>query len=333
MRARAVSGGGLPSERAPVALTRCQARGRRAVALFADLALLALLALAPASLVRADGPLVVRLALENDNLLLGGYSRIAGRDLDGTDMGRTHALALSGRYDVGDMLDVRLGASTRLYTVSADGTQPGYLATVPIHFLELDQIRLGGTLHRRRAPWRVRFGLGLDVANREAVFAIGASGQQRAWHELNRSLGSGVWLFDYRPDGAGVQVGAAADARAGGRTIARLAPWLWLQARGDAGARLGSLPGASWVEMRGGTSVGIGDPRGIRVLLGVAQRAYLWLEQQPGLMARTTIELRLDLEVAALEVAVHRYEGDQNAVYFAYAFANTTMTVALRGRI
>ena len=81
-----------------------------------------------------DGPLVLRLALENDNLLLGNYARMVGRELDGTDLGRTHTAQLMVGYDIDDRVALRLDLSTELYTTALEGRVPGRNEVVPVHF-------------------------------------------------------------------------------------------------------------------------------------------------------------------------------------------------------
>lgn len=279
-----------------------------------------------------DGPLELRLWLENDNLLLGSYGGMVGHEHDGNDLGRTHASGLSARYDAGDRVLLELDASTALFTRSVNGEEPSRMMILPIYFHELSWFRLGLGLQSPDGPWRLRFGAGVDVSNREEVVAIGASGQQDAWHRFLRyGLGTATWVYEYVPDGAGIRVGGATDARAGGFAVIELARWAWLEAEGELGGRLGSLPGASWLETRGRFAAGLGNPRGVRLLVGVEQRAYVWLEDA-GVMLRSTIDARLDFQLLALEIAVHRYDGDQNVRYFVYVFDNTTMTVALWAR-
>lgn len=279
-----------------------------------------------------DGPFELRLWIENDNLLLGNYGRMVGHEHDGNDLGRTHASGLHAGYDVGDRVVLELDAASALFTCSVNGEEPGRMMVLPIYFHELSWLRLGLGLEHPGGPWRLRFGVGIDVSNREQVVAIGASGQQNAWHRFLRyGIGTETWIYEYEPDGGGVHVGAATDAHAGGFGVIELAPIAWLEAEGGLGGRLGSLPGASWLEMRGRLAAGLGDRRGVRLLVGVDQRAYVWLEG-PGVMLRSTIEARLDFQLLALEVAVHRYDGDQNERYFVYVFDNTTMTVALWAR-
>ena len=50
-------------------------------------------------------------------------------------------------------------------------------------------------------------------------------------------------------------------------------------------------------------------------------------------MLRSTIDTRLDFSVVVVQLALHRYDGDQNVRYFVYALPNTTMTFALWLRI
>lgn len=280
-----------------------------------------------------DGPLELRLWIENDNLLFGSYGRMAGYENDGNDLGRTHASGLHVGYDVDDRVILELDAVTALFTRSVNGEEPGRMMILPIFFHELSWFRLGVGLERPGGPWRLRFGAGVDVSNREQVVAIGASGQQNAWHRFLRyTLGTEAWIYEYVPDGAGIRVGGATDVHAGGFTLADVASILWLEAEGGLGGRLGSLPGASWLEARGRVALGLGNRRGVRLVVGVEHRAYVWLED-PGVMLRSTIDARLDFQLLALEVAVHRYDGDQNERYFVYVFDNTTMTVALWVRI
>lgn len=287
---------------------------------------------APSGDARRDGPFEIRLWLENDNLLLGNYGRMVGHGHDGNDLGRTHASGIRLGYDLGDRVLLELDAESALFTRSTNGVEPGRMMVVPIFFHELSRFRLGVGLDRPGGPWRIRWGIGLDVSNREEVVAIGASGQQNFWHRFLRyTLNTGTWVYEYHPDGAGIRVGAATDARAGGTTHYELASWSWLEAEGDLGARLGSLPGASWIEAQGRVAAGIGARRGVRLLVSLEQRAYVWLEE-PGVMLRSTIDARLDFELLAVQVAVHRYDGDQNELYFVYVFENTTMTVGLWAR-
>ncbi|AKF04346.1 hypothetical protein [Sandaracinus amylolyticus] len=276
-----------------------------------------------------DGPFELRLAIENDNLLFGTYARMAGPELDGNDLGRTHASSIGMSYDIADRGVLELDLTSALFTRSISGLPPMHEATLPIHFHELSRLRLGGGIRRGLGPWRIRWGLAVEVSNREEVVAIGATGQQRWWHEFSRyDLDTGVWLYEYHPDGQGIRVGVAADASAGGWTSSTLAPWAWIEAEGDVGGRAGTLPGASWLEPSGRVALSLGDPAGVRLVLGLEQRAFVWIEQ-PGVMLRSTIDVRLDLSAVVVQLALHRYDGDQNVRYFAYALPNTTMTFAL----
>nr|MDQ3032666.1 hypothetical protein [Myxococcota bacterium] len=111
-----------------------------------------------------------------------------------------------------------------------------------------------------------------------------------------------------------------------------IAPWLSLRASGSAGARLATILAGTAVTSRGRLGVSIGEPLGVRLVLSVEQHAYVWVES-PGVMLRSTIDARLDFHHAALQVALHRHDGDQNVAYFFYVFPNTTMTIALTGRL
>lgn len=279
-----------------------------------------------------DGPLVLRLALENDNLLLGNYARMVGRELDGTDLGRTHTGQLMVGYDVDDRVALRLDLSTELYTTALEGREPGRNELVPVHFHELDRLRLGARLGQRDQPWRVRFGIAGEISDHDHV-TVGGTGQQRAWHDfLANTLQNGAWRFEHRPSGLGVRVGVAFDGSAGGRTEIALAPWVSLTASGDGGARLATIFAGSALTAQGRIGAVFGDRRGVRLIVAVEQHAHLWLEQA-GVTFRSTVDVRFDLGVAALEVAVHRYDGDQNVPYYFYVEPNTTMTIALVGRL
>jgi hypothetical protein len=279
-----------------------------------------------------DGPFVLRLAIDNDNLLFGSYARLAGRELDGTDLGRTHASSIGLGYATGGGVALRLDASSELFTRALDGRSPVRDAMVPIVFHELDRFRLGIALGQHDAPWRVRLGAAAEISNHEEV-TIGASGQQRWWHDfMANTMRSGAWQFDHRPSGQGVTVGAAADAAGGGRATLVLAPWLRLRVAGEGGLRLASIIAGSALTARGRVALSIGEPRGVRLVLSAGQRAHLWLAS-PGVMVRGSLAARLDLRVLAVEIAFHRYDGDQNAGYYFYALANTTMTASLALRI
>lgn len=279
-----------------------------------------------------DGPFVIRLGLENDNLLFGNYGRLVGHEHDGNDLGRTHATRASVAYDWADRTRLHLGLSSQLFTASIDGSLPSRGAMIPLHFHELNRLRLGLILRRPNAPWRLRFGAAFEISNHEYL-TIGASGQQDMWHDLlANTLRTGTWDFDHRRSSFGLTMGVAGDARAGGAVVVQLVPWFGLAFRGSAGLRLASIFAGSALLAQGGMQAIIGDPRGVRLVIGVEQRAYGWLESM-GVMLRSTVEMRLDFEVAAFELALHRYDGDQNVAYFYYVFPNTTMNAVLTLRI
>jgi hypothetical protein len=274
----------------------------------------------------------MQLGLENDNLLFGNYGRLVGHEYDGNDLGRTHATRASVAYDWADRLGLHLGLSSQLFTTSIDGSLPSRGAMIPVYFHELDRLRLGLLLRRPNAPWRLRFGAALEISNHEYL-TMGASGQQDMWHDLlANTLHTGTWDFDHHDSGFGLKVGMAADGRAGGATIVQLLPWFGFAFRGSAGLRLASIWAGSALLAQGGMRAVIGDPRGVRLVIGVEQRAYGWL-QNMGVMLRSTVEVRLDFEVAAFAIELHRYDGDQNIAYFYYVFPNTTMNAELTLRI
>ncbi|MDQ3036886.1 MAG: hypothetical protein M3Y87_31120, partial [Myxococcota bacterium] len=158
----------------------------------------------PSTDVGRDGPLVLRLAIENDNLLFGNYARMVGREHDGTDLGRTHTSSLGLRYDLADRVGLRLDLSSQLFTAALGGAEPGRHAMVPVAFHELDRLRLGMGLRQPGAPWRVRLGLAVEISNHEEV-TFGATGQQRGWHDfMANTVRSGAWQYDHRPSGLGV---------------------------------------------------------------------------------------------------------------------------------
>ncbi len=279
-----------------------------------------------------DGPFVIQLGLENDNLLFGHYGRLVGHEYDGNDLGRTHATRASIAYEWAERVGLHLGLSSQLFTSSIDGSLPSRGMMIPLYFHELDRLRLGLRFRRPHAPWRLRFGAALEISNHEYL-TMGASGQQDMWHDLlANTLHTGTWDFEHHGSGLGLTVGMAVDGRAGGVTAVPLLPWFGLVFRGNAGLRLASIGAGSALLAQGGIRVVIGDPRGVRFMIGVEQRAYGWIESR-GVMLRSTIEVRLDFEVAAFEIDLHRYDGDQNEAYFYYAFPNTTMNVELTLRI
>lgn len=289
------------------------------------------LALDPALAAAQRGPFELGVLLENDNLLLGAYRGMAGDASDGTDLGRTHSSSiwLGVRWDAHTAL--RLDVWSGLYTesISGEGVRAG--GTLPVRFLELDRFRLGAELGAPGAPWRVRLGSGVEIGNHR-YDTIGASGQQIFWHELSYELRGGrAWRFEHRDDGHGVDVGATLDAAAGGGTALAIAPWLAIEAGGLGGARATTLEAGSSLLVEGRVALRIGDPGGARFLLSLEQRADLWLERA-GVMLRSTIDARLDLRYVAIDVALNRYDGDQNEAYFFYATPNTTMTIALLAR-
>lgn len=280
----------------------------------------------------ADGPFVAQLGLENDNLLFGNYGRLVGHGYDGNDLGRTHATRASVAYDWADRWGLHVGLSSQLFTASMDGSLPSRGAMIPIYFHELDRLRVGLLRQRPNAPWRLRFGAALELSNHEFL-TVGASGQQAMWHDLlANTLRTGAWDFDHHDSGYGWTVGVAGDGRVGGATRVEVASWLGLAFRGGAGLRIASIFAGSALLAQGGVRALLGDRHGVRFVIGIEQRAYGWIEHM-GVMLRSTIELRLDFEVAAFEIELHRYDGDQNVAYFHYAFPNTTMNVELTLRI
>lgn len=203
---------------------------------------------------------------------------------------------------------------------------------IPVYFHELDRLRVGLLRQRPNAPWRLRFGAALELSNHEFL-TVGASGQQAMWHDLlANTLRTGAWDFDHHDSGFGWTLGVAGDGRMGGATRVEVASWLGLAFRGGAGLRIASIFAGSALLAQGGVRALLGDRHGARFVIGIEQRAYGWLEHM-GVMLRSSIELRLDFEVAAFEIEIHRYDGDQNVAYFHYAFPNTTMNVELTLRI
>jgi hypothetical protein len=271
------------------------------------------------------------LFLENDNLLFGHYGRMVGHELDGSDIGRTHASGFWAWGRLGDAHALRLEAWSELYTRSVNGEKVSRFATIPIHFHELSGLRLGLDWAPPGAALRARLGVGLDVSN-EADVTFGASGQQQFYHSFSaRELASETWQYTYHPTQRQARLGAAVDASVGGRTTLALAPWLWLEAEGHGGLRLGTIFEGSRARAEGRVGAAIGDPRGVHLALARTQRVDVWLAHQ-GAMVRSTVDARLDLELLALQVAVHRYDGDQNEAYYRYALENITMTVAVAVR-
>ena len=261
---------------------------------------------------------------------MGTWADIAGLPADGSDLGRTHASSLWIAYDLADRVMLRFDASSQLFTRSLTVDRPQLGMTIPIVFREIDRFRLGVGLGAPGAAWRVRLGFAVEVFNHEHLTA-GATGQQRAWHDLAFGEFHSGWDMRHQSDGRGVFAGVSADARFGARERVVLTEWLRLDARGFAGLQLHTFFAGSALLAEGRIALTFGSPREVRFVVALAQDAYAWLAS-PGIMVRSTIELRLDLRFAALCVELHRYDGDQNEGYYAYVFPNTTMTVSLLGR-
>jgi hypothetical protein len=271
------------------------------------------------------------LSLENDNLLLGLWASLAGIGADGSDLGRTHGAALWTSYEVDERLTLNLEVRSELYTRSLSVDRPQLGMTVPVIFREMDTLRVGAGLRAPGRAWKLRMGVGLEVAN-DQWQTIGATGQQTAWHDfIFGQLGSG-WGMAHYSDGLGVRAGATSDVALGGRLRHALTSWLTLDARGFAGIALHSIFTGSALVAEGRIALSFESGRDVRFMVALASHASEWLAHA-GMLLRSTIEMTLDLNVAVLKLELHRYDFDQNVAHYAYVFANTTMQISLSMRL
>lgn len=301
--------------------------------------LAALLALAWAGEARAQAlvpgarDVELSLWLDNDNMLLGGWSAMVGIERDGSDFGRTHGSGLAATWNVVPRrVALRLEATSELFTVPLQPVGIYDRSTIPIHFHELDRFRLTIALAHPDQPWHASVGVGVDVSDRSDV-TIGASGQQQAWHVAARDAGNDIlWQWVYVPDGTPIRVGAAIDGRIGAHHVASIAGWLHVRVRSDAGLRLTTLLAGCNTFGELDVAILVGERDDLRAELSVRQRGELWLED-PNASMRTTLELAAESAILRVSAAIHWWTGDPRTAFYVHAFPNSTMTIGVTGRI
>lgn len=277
--------------------------------------------------------LELSLWLDNDNMLLGGWSAMVGIERDGNDFGRTHASGLSASWNlVPWRMALRLEASSELFTTPLKPVGIYDYSTIPIHFHELDRLRLAIALAHPEQPWHASIAIGADVSNRSAV-TIGASGQQQGWHVIAREAGNDIlWQWIYVEDGTPVAIGAAIDGAIGAIHAASLADWLHVRVRSDAGLRLSTLLAGCQTFGELELAIGAGERHDLRAELTVRQRGELWLEN-PNASLRTTLELAAESAILRVWAAIHWWTGDPRTAFYVHSFPNSTMTLGLTARI
>ncbi len=279
-----------------------------------------------------DGPFEATLWLENDNLMVGLYGDIAGRHLDGSDLGRTHAVGLAMGWDVADRIALRLELSSALFTRNLEPVTTYDSANIPVVFNEIDVLRTRVELRDPARGLRMGWSLGGLLHNHETV-SIGSTGQQRLYHQVVRdAINPRLWQFVYLHDGRGILAGGVGSAWIGVTRSIFAAPWLRLGVRGTAELELNTIWAGSALRVDVNMHVALGDPRLAMFVLTAGAEAYGWLASGT-VLVRTTIEGRLESEPIDFWIAIHSYQGDANAAYFAYTFDNVTMTVGLTVRI
>ncbi len=278
-------------------------------------------------------PVDLTLWIDNDNLLLGAWSAITDITHDGNDFGRTHAAGLGIGWDViPDRLSLRFDASSQLYLSPLQPVPYYDYAIIPTHFHELDQLRLGARWTDPTRPWHGGVGIGVDVSNRSDI-TFGASGQQRAWHQLAREAGNEIlWQFVYLSDGTPVRTYFVMDGSFGVTHVESFTEWLHLRLRTDLGTRLSTLFAACSVDTELELAILLGDRDDLHAELAVRERSDLWLDDGSASF-HTTTELAAESAVLRLWMAVHWYQGDSRAQYWIYAFPNQTMSFGATVRL
>jgi hypothetical protein len=273
-------------------------------------------------------PFEATLWLDNDNLLLGGWSAMTNIEQDGNDFGRTHGAAIGVGWDViPNRLTLRLDAITELFLAPLQAVPVYDYATIPTHFHELDRFRLSAswTGAELTSPWHASAGIGVDVSNRSDI-TFGATGQQRLWHQGARDLGNEIlWQYVYLSDGTPIRVYVAFDGSIGATHVESFTSWLHLRFRSDAGMRLSTLLAASSVDADVEVALLLGDRDDLRAEIAIRERVDLWLDDGRASF-HTTAELAAESAVLRLWMAVHWYSGDSRTAYWIYAFPNETMT-------
>lgn len=282
------------------------------------------------------GPFEITLMIENDNLLFGIYAIMAGREMDGTDFGRTHGLTLSMSYGVARGLRLGLDLDTVLFTAPVDSTvtraSSAGVSTIPIHFNELNQIRFrmdwedpsGG-------PWVVQLVGGVVIQNRAGSSYVGATGQQALWHEIGRAtFNPNLWQFQLVPDGGGITAGPFVGVRAGVHGVIGNR-WIRLRARAMAGGEFTYIPHGSHAAVVASMQVEIGPPDMFHGVIGLEQEFDIFFTS--GAVTSTTrATVRLASEPFDFWFTMNLFELDPNLQYTLYNFNNRTMTAGLTVR-
>ncbi len=281
------------------------------------------------------GPFEITLTIDNDNLLFGIYAIVAGRDVDGTDFGRTHGMALSVSYGVARGIRLGLDLDTVIYTRPVDSSitrASSAGGSIPIYFNELSQVRFRmDWADPSGGPWRLQMGGGAVVQNREGMSHIGASGQQELWHELSRAaFNPNLWTFEHTPDGGGVHAGPFVLAR-GGVEGGVGNEWIRLRAHAMAGAEFSALTYGSRVGISAGGTLEIGRAVDFHLVVGVEQDFDIYL-MSGAVTGATHATVRLASQPFDFWLAMNFYELDPNLLYTIYNFNNATMTAGLTVR-
>lgn len=278
-----------------------------------------------------DGPFEFSFAIDNDNLLFGLHSRIAGPRLDGNDLGRTHRTALSFRYDLDDEFFVTADLSSELYTRAiAQGPINYQGTTIPIYFNEVSELRLGTEYRPRHLPFRARFRVGIVVHNHEHL-SFGAAGQQHLYHDLARQSFPTMWAFDHVPDGQHMQAGLTSDGAMGLHHVVVSDPLFRLSISGYGGTLLNTIWQGSAPYAEASVTMALG-PENFQWIWRVENTFWFWMGSlSPG--NRVSVSSRVSTEHFDLFFELHTYQLNSNPEYYTYVFNNVVMTTGLTGRL